>query len=248
MFEDRHDKLRVRLAAGDLAPVLDALAKALGHRRTGPLAQHRRTVLLLRSTVSDIERRRSLGMGRPDDGQQTLRVTSAVLDLIDDLERGGVEIDIPEPPAARTTLSAGANRAVPAAIDGEDEAIFLSYSHLDGERAGPIIAVLKARGWSVFWDPQIVPGIANWDRYLERKLEAARCIVVLWSKAAAVSEYVRIEAHQGRNRGILVATTLDGTIPATFALVQTQDLTGWAGDAADPRIGRMCEGVARLLG
>jgi hypothetical protein len=42
--------------------------------------------------------------------------------------------------------------------------------------------------------------------------------------------------------------TFDGTVPATFALAQTVDLTGWSGRADDPRITGLLDGIRRMLG
>jgi hypothetical protein len=68
-----------------------------------------------------------------------------------------------------------------------------------------------------------------------------------WSTAAATSHYVRTEAHHGRSRNTLVAVTFDGTVPATFALAQTVDLSSWSGRADDPRIAGLLEGIGRML-
>ncbi|MGE3367128.1 MAG: toll/interleukin-1 receptor domain-containing protein [Rhizobiaceae bacterium] len=128
-----------------------------------------------------------------------------------------------------------------------DEEIFFSYKREDRETVRILVDILKGRGWSVFWDPQILPGEPNWDMLLERKLNAARCVVIAWSKLAAKSSFVRTEAHHGRNRGILVAVTLDGTIPATFALVQTVNLKNWNGASDDPKIETVLRGIEKLL-
>ena len=94
----------------------------------------------------------------------------------------------------------------------------------------------------MFWDPLIVPGTPNWDMLLERKLKAAKCILVLWSRQAAESEFVRTEAHYGRNNRKIMAVTLDGTVPATFALIQTVDLSGWSGATEDERFPKSSRG------
>jgi hypothetical protein len=70
---------------------------------------------------------------------------------------------------------------------------------------------------------------------------------VLWSRQAAESEFVRTEAHYGRNNRKIMAVTLDGTVPATFALIQTVDLSGWSGATEDQRIHQILQGIDRLL-
>ncbi len=123
----------------------------------------------------------------------------------------------------------------------------MSYKREDRRQIEPLIDLIAAQGWTVFWDPKIVSGSPNWDMLLERKLMAAKCVLVAWSAAAATSHYVRTEAHHGRSRNTLVAVTFDGTVPATFALAQTVDLTGWSGRADDPRIAGLLDGIGRML-
>jgi adenylate cyclase len=59
--------------------------------------------------------------------------------------------------------------------------IFLSYAREDRERARRVVDALVSKGWSVFWDPRIVPG-ETWDDTIQAELAAARCVVVLWSQ------------------------------------------------------------------
>ena len=44
--------------------------------------------------------------------------------------------------------------------------IFLSYTHADRERVRPLVTLLEAEGWTVWWDRGIVPG-APWLPELE---------------------------------------------------------------------------------
>ena len=36
--------------------------------------------------------------------------------------------------------------------------IFVSYARADKARVAPLVAALERQGWSVWWDPAIVPG------------------------------------------------------------------------------------------
>lgn len=40
--------------------------------------------------------------------------------------------------------------------------IFMSYAREDRSRAEPLVRALEAKGWSVFWDPEIPPGYCAW--------------------------------------------------------------------------------------
>jgi TIR domain len=251
------DALRAGIASGRLTDVLDDILRRLTPAATqvagSELARFRRDALLHRSTIAAIEKRRRDGSGTAADEQQARRVTAAVIELIDAIEprakdsplwseppRFAFAPDSISPPAPASPLAAG-----PAVADEE---IFVSYKREDRNRVAPLVAILRGRGWNVFWDPQILPGTANWDMLLERKLGAAKCILVVWSKSAAESEFVRTEAHHGRNQRTLISVTIDGTVPATFALSQTVDLSGWSGDEQDARIGDMLKGIAALIG
>jgi TIR domain len=228
------DVLRTCVAAGRLLDVLDHLLDRLnalgaGHPRS-EFGQFRRTAILHRSSLAHIERRRREGTHAPADDQQQRRVTAGVLELIDAIERRAsarpewavLPDHLTAPPAK------GAVAASPVSVAaGPDEDIFISYKREDRRLIERLVEIVSAQGWSVFWDPQIVPGEANWDMLLERKLKAAKCVLVAWSEQAAGSYYVRTEAHHGRSRDVLVAVTFDGSVPATFALAQTVNLSGW---------------------
>ncbi len=247
------DVLRACVASGHLLEVLDHLLDRLDALGAGSprseFGQFRRTAIMHRSSLAHIERRRREGTHAPADDQQERRVTAGVLELIDAIERrAGARPEwavLPDHLTART-----AKGAMPpvVALAGPDEDIFISYKREDRRHVERLVDIVSAQGWSVFWDPQIVPGESNWDMLLERKLKAAKCVLVAWSELAAASHYVRTEAHHGRSRDILVAVTIDGTVPATFALAQTVDLTGWSGGPDDVRIAGVLTGIAKLIG
>jgi len=65
--------------------------------------------------------------------------------------------------------------------------IFISYANEDRERAGRLANALESCGWSVWWDRKIIAGQA-FDEAIERELETAKCVVVLWSRNSIASE------------------------------------------------------------
>ena len=257
------DTLRSGIASGQLIEVLDdllaRLTQAAAQTTRSNFARLRREVLLHRSTVALVGRRRRDGTSSAADEQQVRRVIAATLELIDAIEQQAGDSPIWSRPPALTPLAA-LGQASPAGTGASgrmqtvdsptkpDDDIFMSYKREDSSRVEPLVGILRAQGWGVFWDPQILPGTTNWDMFLERKLKGAKCVVVAWSKLAAESEFVRTEAHYGRDRKILVAVTIDGVVPATFALSQTVDLSGWDGSSDDARIATLLLGVGRLLG
>ena len=64
-------------------------------------------------------------------------------------------------------------------------------------------------------------------------MDAAKCVVVLWSKQSLLSEWVLEEANTGKRRGILVPAKIDPVEPPLgFGLIQAADLTEWDSDAS----------------
>ena len=108
--------------------------------------------------------------------------------------------------------------------------VFISYANADRERARAIADALSVRGWSVWWDRKIKAG-QTFDEVIERELETAKNIVVLWSTSSIASEWVRNEAAVAAQRGVLIPVLLDHVrIPLEFRRRQTADLVGWDGD------------------
>jgi sulfatase modifying factor 1 len=125
--------------------------------------------------------------------------------------------------------------------------IFLSYSQKDEERVRPIVRHLESLGWTVFWDRNIPPG-KTWDEYIEMHLDAARCVVVVWSKDSVRSHWVKTEAEEGRRKQILVPLKLDEvTLSLAFRHIQAADLTAWKNDASHVQFKACIDAIAALV-
>jgi hypothetical protein len=108
--------------------------------------------------------------------------------------------------------------------------VFISYSSQNRQQAAEVAQALHGLGLDVWWDRELVVGQA-YDQAIERALDGAACVVVLWSEHAVASEWVRNEAAAGLQRGVLVPANLDGVkLPLEFRRRQTADLSHWAGD------------------
>lgn len=126
--------------------------------------------------------------------------------------------------------------------------VFLSYSSKNRETARALASALSERGLSVWWDREIVTGEA-FDRAIERELDAARSVIVLWSRESADSEWVKNEAAAAAQRGVLLPVNLDGVkLPLEFRRRQTADLAGWDGDPAHEGFQALIRGVHGLVG
>jgi TIR domain-containing protein len=125
--------------------------------------------------------------------------------------------------------------------------IFLSYAREDAERAQRIAAALQSRGWSVWWDREILIG-KDYTQVIQSEIDAAGCIVVLWSKASVGSTFVREEASEGLN-GRLVPILVDAQIkqPIGFRSIQTADLSEWNGRAAGVHFERLVQSISAVI-
>ena len=111
--------------------------------------------------------------------------------------------------------------------------IFISYSKSDRGKAEVLAKSLEREGWSVWWDPKIPPG-KTFDEVIGQALDVAKCVVVLWSKNSASSDWVKTEASEGMRRGILIPALIedDVKIPLEFRRHHASRLTDWQGTRA----------------
>ena len=90
--------------------------------------------------------------------------------------------------------------------------IFVSYARSAEPHAKAIGKVLRGHGYSVWWDEDLPAHRAYHDVILER-LNAARAVLVIWSRDGAQSEWVRAEADVARHAHKLVQLSVDGELP-----------------------------------
>jgi hypothetical protein len=122
--------------------------------------------------------------------------------------------------------------------------VFLSYANEDRERASKLASSLEACGWSVWWDRKIIAG-QTFDQVIERELETARSVVVLWSKDSISSEWVKNEAAVAADRGVLVPALIDPVkLPLEFRRKQAADLVNWDGDLSHQGFQALHDGIA----
>ena len=68
--------------------------------------------------------------------------------------------------------------------------VFISYAREERDRASHYAQSCTAHGWSVWWDQAIAPG-RRWNQAIERALNEARCVLVLWSNNSVKSHWVK---------------------------------------------------------
>ena len=108
--------------------------------------------------------------------------------------------------------------------------IFISYARPTAAEAQRIAQALRALGYGVWYDEDL-PAHRAFADVIEERLNAARAVVVVWSAAAARSEWVRSEAESARANRKLVQLTIDGArLPMPFDQIECANLVGWTGD------------------
>jgi hypothetical protein len=125
--------------------------------------------------------------------------------------------------------------------------IFVSYASADREKAQAIGKLLASRGHSVWWDRSIPPG-EIFDEVIQRSLDTAKCVVVLWSAASVVSNWVKTEAAEAAGRNILVPALIeDVRLPIEFKRIQSANLVEWDSDLRHPEFQNLLAAIERVV-
>lgn len=107
--------------------------------------------------------------------------------------------------------------------------VFVSYDRRDRELAQKVVQALTEQGLTVWWDDRITPN-ETWDKTIERELDDARKVLVLWTDHSVQSDWVRTEAGAAREATspkLIQARFSDCKVPLAFRLIQAVDLMGW---------------------
>ena len=107
---------------------------------------------------------------------------------------------------------------------------------------------LENKGYSVWWDRKIPPG-RTFDDVIEEAINASKCMIVVWSKKSVSSNWVRTEAGEGDEKGILIPIMIDEVvIPLAFRRIEAAQLMDWDGSSNHPEIDVLLESVGKLIG
>ena len=125
--------------------------------------------------------------------------------------------------------------------------VFVSYSRSDKARVAPLVAEIQAKGWSVWWDPSIAAG-QEFDDQIEAELRAAGAVLVVWTPTSVASRWVRGEARDAAERGILVPVRFDhARLPIDVRAIQTTDLDRWGEDRASAPFQELLRSLAAVI-
>ena len=106
---------------------------------------------------------------------------------------------------------------------------FISYARHNAEKVGALASALESAGVQVWLDERLTAG-SHFDTEIETALAKATSVLVAWTPASIGSHWVRAEAGDGLERGILLPVLLEPVKPPLeFRRVQTIDLSSWKG-------------------
>ena len=125
--------------------------------------------------------------------------------------------------------------------------VFVSYARTDKARVAPIVAAIEAKGWSVWWDPDISPG-QEFDDQIDAEIAAAGAVLVVWTPTSVVSRWVRGEAREAAERGVLVPVRFDqARLPMDVRAIHTTDLDGWGENPASPQAQEFLRALGSMI-
>jgi adenylate cyclase len=126
--------------------------------------------------------------------------------------------------------------------------IFVSYARADKARVAPLVAALEAEGWNVWWDPEITPG-QEFDSQISAALDAARAVIVVWTPNSVDSRWVRGEAREAADRGVLVPVRFDNArLPIDARAMHTTDLDRWGESRDSAEFKNLARALSSLFG
>jgi adenylate cyclase len=126
--------------------------------------------------------------------------------------------------------------------------VFISYAREDEAVARRLAKALRTAGFDIWWDADL-PAHRAYSEVIERNLSEAKAVIVLWSKSATQSQWVRAEADYARNAGKLVQARVDRSIPPIpFNQFQCAELGGWRGGTSQAGWAKLQASVQTLVG
>ncbi len=124
--------------------------------------------------------------------------------------------------------------------------VFISYARADRDWVSALAGALESDGRAVWYDRRLAPG-DSFDDVIEKALDAAYAVIVVWSAASVGSNWVRAEAGEGLRRGVLAPVMIDDApIPLRFRAVHSADLSGWRPDRPNAEFATLADTLSAL--
>ena len=127
--------------------------------------------------------------------------------------------------------------------------IFVSYKAEDRRRIEPLVKALEADGFGIWWDTQIAAG-AEWREDIQAQLDAARCVLVVWSRRSVgrAGRFVREEASRAQRLGTYLPVRIDRVDPPLgFSEIHAIALQGWKGKRDNPQYQALLRAIRAVM-
>ncbi|HEX5961869.1 MAG TPA: TIR domain-containing protein [Rhodanobacteraceae bacterium] len=125
--------------------------------------------------------------------------------------------------------------------------VFISYARADKARVAPLVKAIEAKGWSVWWDPEIAPG-REFDDEIDTELMSAKAVLVVWTPTSVTSRWVRGEARDAADRNVLVPVRFEqARLPIDVRAIHTTDLDDWRGDPGSAPVQACLQALAAMI-
>jgi len=125
--------------------------------------------------------------------------------------------------------------------------VFVSYARSDKARVAPLVAAIVAKGWTVWWDPEITPG-QEFDDMIDAEIDAAKAVMVVWTPTSVASRWVRGEAREAADNNKLVPVRFDNArLPMDVRAIHTTDLDGWNEDPQSPQAREFLQALGAMI-
>jgi TPR repeat protein len=129
--------------------------------------------------------------------------------------------------------------------------IFISYKKEERPTAALLATRLTEAGYDVWWDAALLAG----DRFedeIASVLGSSHAVIILWSKKAIASDWVKAEAETARAQKKALPAVIDelpvDELPLLFRGIHTVRLQGWSGEADHAGYTELMASVVERLG
>jgi hypothetical protein len=125
--------------------------------------------------------------------------------------------------------------------------VFVSYAHDDLDRVRELLNSVKGAGFKVWWDDDLRIG-SQFRGDIEAALNAASCLIVVWSRSSVTRPWVLDEVTRVIDKGIVLPVVLDHglKIPLGLGQIQHAKLEGWTG-GEHPELSKLISRVGALI-
>ena len=123
--------------------------------------------------------------------------------------------------------------------------VFLSYARDDAGLAKQLAGLIGEAGHHVWWDREIHGG-SHFSNEIDKALQDAETVLVLWTETSVKSAWVQDEAAEGRDSGRLVPAILNGVRPPLgFRQYQSIEFGDWRGDGEPQQFGDLLKAIEK---